>query len=148
MRVAVALSFLLAVVALAGCSQPTAEPATLHAETLYLKFANQSDAEFGDLLNEPITIDYWVVPDEGQGSSDSDSINPGEFIVVEVPLADFDGFTVRHYGTSPSGAGIGASSEYSAVNCADKATIHLDVRYYAKLTAGAWSWGVEWSDDC
>jgi hypothetical protein len=136
------LSFL----GLAGCATPAEAP---RVAELLVTYRNQPDREFGDLLDESVTIESWL--EDGDGRHDqafSVGLAPGELHEVSYAVADLDEFTLAHHGTSRSGTGSGGSTTFTQSQCGHLGTIHMEVVYSAKLTAGAWSWGNDWTDDC
>lgn len=130
---------------LTGC---TAEvPAAPRTETLAVTFSNQPEREFGDLLDETLTITYAL--DAGNGYTTTEiQLAPGETVAVEFGIAEFDEVVLESRARSASGTSSGSSVTIRQSDCGHLEVVHLDIRYYAKLTAGAWSWGGEIHNDC
>jgi hypothetical protein len=137
--VAVALLVLLA----AGCAGPAAAP---RVDRFVAVVSNQADAEPGDLLDESLTVLCLLEP--SSGPHESFQLAPGESRTFDLRVGDLEEFAFRCTASTVSRTSSSAYAEFTQERCGHLEAIHLDVRFFAKLTAGAWKWGATWDGTC
>jgi hypothetical protein len=130
----------------AGCSSPG--PPAPQTEQLVVTFSNQADREFGDLLDETLSVTYTLWDGDRHVETATVTLDPGQSERLTFDVEGFDPFTLESRATSPSGTASGSRVTFDQETCGHRDVVHLDARYYAKLTAGSWSWGGDFDADC